>query len=91
MKQNRRRSVVRGIWTLVLGFLLGGLMTYLAESFLPESAARSFLTASVSPSVGPFSLDFLSVALTMGPLSLAVNVLTLAGVAIMAFIIRAWL
>lgn len=87
----RRRSIIRVTWTLVLGLFLGGLFTKLTEMFLPESAARTFLTTSVSASLGPFSMDLVAVAITLGPLSLYLNVLTLVGIAIVAFIARSWI
>lgn len=88
---NRRRSVQRLIWTLVLGLFLGGLFTKLSELFLPESAARDFLTTSVKASVGPFSVDLVAVALTVGPLVVSLNVLTLVGIGIVAFVARSWI
>ena len=87
----RRRSVQRLVWTLILGLFLGGLFTKLSEIFLPESAARDFLTTSVKASVGPFSVDLVAVALTLGPLVVELNVLTLVGVGIVAFIARSWI
>lgn len=88
---SRRRSVSRVIWTLVLGFFLGGLLTELSEAFLPESAARDFLITSVAASVGPFELDLIGVAITLGPLVLVLNVLTLVGVGMVAFVVRSWI
>jgi len=87
----RRRSAKRLVWTLILGLFLGGLFTKLSEIFLPESAARDFLTTSVQASVGPFSVDLVAVVLTLGPLVVELNVLTLVGVAIIAFIARSWI
>ena len=87
----RRRSVQRLTWTLVLGLFLGGLFTRLSELFLPESAARDFLVTSVAASIGPFSIDLVAVSLTVGPLELTLNVLTLVGIAIVAFIARSWI
>lgn len=84
----RRRSVRRLTWTLILGLFLGGLFTKLCEHFLPESAARDFLVTSVTASVGPVSLDLVAVSLTVGPLDLTMNVLTLVGIGIVAFIAR---
>ncbi|UCC26084.1 MAG: hypothetical protein JSU98_03070 [Gemmatimonadales bacterium] len=86
-----RRTSVRVIWTLVLGFFLGGLLTKLAENFLPESAARSFLTTAVSASVGPFSMDLVAISFTLGPIAVYLNVLTLVGVFIVALIARSWI
>ena len=79
------------LWTQGLGLLLGGLLTQLAESFLPESPAKAFLTTSVEASIGPLAIDLLVVAFTIGPLVLSLNVLTLVGIAIVAFIVRSWM
>ncbi len=86
-----RRNVKRLLWTLALGLLLGGLLTQLSVSFLPESAAKTFLTMSVEASIGPLSIDLVVFAFTIGPLILSLNVLTLVGVAIVAFIVRSWI
>jgi len=75
----------------VLGLLLGGLLTKLSELFLPESAAKSFLTTAVEASIGPLSIDLVAVALSIGPLTLSLNVLTLVGISIVAFIVRSWI
>ena len=87
----RARSIRRLIWTLILGLFLGGLFTKLSEIFLPESAARDFLTTSVEAEVGPRFLDLVAVAITLGPLQVTINVLTLVGVGIVAFIARSWI
>ena len=86
-----QRNFKRLLWTQGLGLLLGGLLTQLAESFLPTSPARSFLTMSVEASIGPLAIDLVVVAFTIGPLTLSLNVLTLAGIAIVAFIVRSWI
>ena len=86
-----RRSTTRVVWVLVLGLFLGGLLTRLSESFLPESAGRDFLTTSVSASVGPFSVDLVAMAFTVGPLVFTLNVLTVVGVTMVALVIRSWI
>ncbi len=86
-----RRNVKRLLWTQALGLLLGGLLTQLSESFLPESPAKTFLTTSVEASVGPLAIDLVVLAITVGPLVLSLNVLTLVGIAIVAFIVRSWI
>ncbi|MBT8396948.1 MAG: hypothetical protein HKO65_17655 [Gemmatimonadetes bacterium] len=88
---SRRRNVRRLVWTLVLGLFLGGLLTKLSELFLPDSTAREFLITSVRASVGPFSVDLVAVALTVGPLVVTLNVLTLVGIGIVAFVARSWI
>lgn len=87
----RKRAAGRLAWSLVVGFFLGGLLTHLAVMFLPDSAARTFLTTSVSASVGPFSMDLVAVALTLGPISVYLNVLTLVGIFIVVLVARSWI
>ena len=87
----QRRNLRRFSFTLVLGLLLGGLLTKLSALFLPESAARDFLTTSVAASVGPFSIDLVAVSFSIGPLGLSLNVLTIVGIAIVTFIVRSWI
>ena len=87
----RRRTAARLGWTLVLGFFLGGLFTQLSVMFLPDSAARTFLTTSVAASAGPFSMNLVALAFTLGPLVINVNVLTLVGVFLVALIARSWI
>ena len=86
-----RRNVKRLMWTQALGLMLGGLLSQLAVSFLPESPAKTFLTMSVDASVGPLAIDLVVFAFTIGPLTLSLNVLTLVGIAIVAFIVRSWI
>lgn len=83
--------MIRLMWTLVLGLFLGGLFTKLSEIFLPESAARDFLTTSVDAEIGGLSIDLVAMAFTIGPVSFTLNVLTLVGVAIVALIMRSWI
>jgi hypothetical protein len=87
----RRRGFVRLAWTLVLGLFLGGLLSKLSESFLPDSVARDFLMTSVDASLGPLDVNLVAVAFTLGPLTFTLNVLTLLGVAIVALIARSWI
>ena len=73
------------------GLFLGGLLSLLVENFLYEGVPRSFLTDAVRASFGPVSVDLVAVAFTLGPVSFAINVLTLVGIAIVAFVVRSWL
>ena len=91
MRPKKKRGMVRGLATVAVGMFLGGLLTKLAESFLPESAARSFLTSSVTSMVGPFYLDLVAVTITLGPISFVLNVLTLVGIVIVALAVRSWM
>jgi hypothetical protein len=91
LAENRRLGATRLVWTLILGFFLGGILTHLAVRFLPESAARTFLTTSVSASAGPFSMDLVALSFTLGPVSVYLNVLTLVGIFAVAFVARSWI
>jgi len=79
------------MWILILGLLLGGLFTKLSEMFLPESAARTFLTTAVAASVGPVAVDLVAVGLTLGPLVFYLNVLTLVGIFLVALVAKSWI
>lgn len=87
MASSTRRS---GFYLAVLavGFLLGGFLAALLERFLPESAARSFFTFAVTPTVGPVSVNLLVVSFTLGPVGLHVTLLSLLGVAVAYYAAR---
>jgi len=87
----RRGAVPRLLWALVVGLFLGALFTKIAVLFLPESAAREFLTTSVSASLGPLSVDLLAIALVLGPLTINLNALSLVGILLVGLVIRSWL
>ncbi len=87
----RRRNARRLALTCVMGLFLGGLLTKLSDVFLPESAGKEFLTTSVAATIGPLGIDLVAVGLEIGPLTLNLNVLTLVGTAIVAFVVRQWL
>lgn len=91
MVNTRRGAVPRLLWALVVGLFVGALFTKLAVLFLPDSAAREFLTTSVSASLGPLSIDLLAVAIVLGPLTLNLNALSLVGILLVGLVIRSWL
>jgi len=82
------RSPWRVVTILVLGFLLGAILTKLSLWFLPEGPFREFFTTTVSASVGPLSMDLLVIAFTLGPLVLNVNLFSVAGVLLVAYLSR---
>ena len=87
----RRRSLSRLLWTVVVGLFLGALFTKLEVLYMPESAAREFLTTSVSASFGPLGIDLIAVAFAVGPLTLNLNALSLVGILLVALVMRSWL
>jgi hypothetical protein len=86
----RRDAVPRMVWAVLVGVFLGALFTKMAVLFMPDSAAREFLTTSVSASLGPLSLDLIAVAFVIGPLTLSINALSLVGVLLVALVMRSW-
>ena len=90
MMNPRRGPIPRMVWALVVGLFLGALFTKIAVLFMPESAAREFLTTAVSASLGPLSIDLIAVALVIGPLTINLNALSLVGVLIVGLVMRSW-
>jgi hypothetical protein len=86
----RREAVPRMFWAVVVGLFLGALLTKIAVLFMPDSAAREFLTTAVSASLGPLSIDLIAVALVIGPLTLSLNALSLVGVLLVGLLMRSW-
>jgi hypothetical protein len=78
------------LWAVLVGLFLGALFTKVAVLFMPDSAAREFLTTSISASLGPLSVDLIAVALVLGPLTLSLNALSLVGVVLVSMIMRSW-
>lgn len=82
------RSPWRVVTILALGFLLGAILTKLSLWFLPEGPFREFFTTTVSASVGPLSMDLMVIAFTLGPIVLNVNLFSVAGVLLVAYLSR---
>ena len=82
----RRPGFYLGV--LTAGFVVGGFLTALLERFLPDSVAKQVFTYTVSPSVGPVSLDLLVINLTLGPLGIHVSILSLLGVVLAYLVAR---
>lgn len=73
---------------LATGFITGGLLTQVARRFMPPGAVKQFLTAGVTPSVGPLSLDLVILKLALGPVAIDVSLLSVLGVVIAYLIAR---
>jgi hypothetical protein len=86
----RREALPRMVWAIIVGLFLGALFTKIAVLFMPDSAAREFLTTAISASFGPLSIDLIAVALVLGPLTLSLNALSLVGILLVALVMRSW-
>ena len=51
-------------------------------------SAKEFLTAGVTPYLGPLKIDFILINLTLGPVAIDVSLLSLLGVLIAYLIAR---
>jgi hypothetical protein len=80
------------VYTLALtvGLLVGSLLGELVARFLPAGVARDFFTTSVAGRFGPVTVDLIAIGLTLGPLSIHLNVLSLVGIALTAYLYRAF-
>jgi hypothetical protein len=73
---------------LTIGFIAGGILHELARLFLPAGAAKEFLTAGVTPSIGPLPVDLILINFSVGPVAIDVSLLNLVGVLIAYLIAR---
>lgn len=85
------RSPKRTLLVIAGGFVLGALLTELMAVTLPPSAARQFFITTVAASVGPLSIDLNVIALTIGPLILRANFLSVVGILLVAWFARSLL
>jgi len=76
---------------LASGLVLGALLTELMAVTLPPSAARQFFITTVAASLGPLSVDLNVIALTIGPLILRANFLSIVGILLVAWFARSLL
>ncbi len=63
-------------------------MQQLARLFFPGGAAKQFLTAGVTPSIGPLPIDLVLIKFVLGPIALDVSLLSLVGVLVAYLIAR---
>lgn len=82
------RSPWRIVTIITAGFLLGAILTKLSVLFVPRGPFREFFTTTVSASIGPLSIDLLVVAFTLGPIVLNVNLFSIAGILVVAYLAR---
>lgn len=85
------RSARRTVVVIAGGFILGALITELMALTLPPSAARQFFITTVAASLGPLTVDLHVVAMTLGPLILRANLLSVVGILLVAWFARSLL
>ena len=73
---------------LGLGFIAGGAMQQAARILFPPGAAKEFLTAGVTASIGPLPIDLVLIRFALGPVAVDVSILSLVGVLVAYLIAR---
>jgi hypothetical protein len=73
---------------LSAGFVLGGFLHALLNRLLPAGAPKDVLTAHVSPSLGPLSVDLLVLSFTLGPVTVTVSLMAVVGVVLAYLLAR---
>jgi hypothetical protein len=86
----RREAIPRMAWAVLVGLFLGALFTKIAVLYMPDSAAREFLTTAVSASLGPLSIDLIAVAFVLGPLTVSLNALSVISILVVGLVMRSW-
>lgn len=76
------------VGVLSMGFILGGFLDAFLKKVLPAGPPKEVLTFAVTPDIGPFSVDLLVVAFTIGPISITVSVLAIVGVVLAYLLAR---
>jgi len=87
----RKKTGRRVVFIVAGGLLVGALLTQVVGLAFPPSAAREFFVTTVSATFGPLAVDLRVIALTLGPLVLRVNVLSVVGVVLVAWFSRSLL
>ncbi|HEU0015164.1 MAG TPA: hypothetical protein VFQ45_15850 [Longimicrobium sp.] len=91
MNVSARRRAGRLVLVVLIGLVLGALLSELAIRFMPQSSARKFFTTSVAAAFGPLVIDLVAVGFTIGPLVLRLDFLSVLGVLVVALAVRTWL
>jgi hypothetical protein len=73
---------------LAIGFIVGGAMQQAARLLFPAGAAKQFLTAGVTPTLGPLRIYLVLINFSLGPVALDVSLLSLVGVLVAYLIAR---
>jgi hypothetical protein len=85
-----RKSFRNYLAVLTLGLLAGSLLGEMLARYLPEGVAKSFFTNSVTGQFGPVSVDLIAIAITLGPMSIAFNIMTIVGIVLAAYLFRSF-
>jgi len=86
---HRRRFSVY-LMVLIIGMLIGGYFGEVLTTLMPDGVAKDFFLTSVAGNFGPVSIDLLIVALTLGPLMVKVNLVSILGLFVAYYLFRSF-
>lgn len=76
---------------LIIGMLIGGYFGEVLVTVMPDGVAKDFFLTSVVGNFGPVSVDLLIVALTLGPLMVKVNLVSVLGLFVAYYLFRSFI
>ncbi len=76
---------------LIIGMLIGGYFGEVLATVMPDGVAKDFFLTSVVGNFGPVSVDLLIVALTLGPLMMKVNLVSIIGLFVAYYLFRSFI
>ena len=89
--QRQRKSFTVYCVILIIGMLLGGYLGEFLSTIMPDGVAKDFFLTSVVGKFGPVSLNLMIIALTLGPLVLKINLVSLLGLFIAFYLFRSFI
>jgi len=87
---HRKRLSVYAL-VLVIGMLLGGYLGEILATIVPDGVAKDFFLTSIVGKFGPVSVDLLIIALTVGPLVVKVNLVSVLGLFIAFYLFKSFI
>lgn len=90
MQHQRKQFSVYCI-ILIIGMLLGGYMGEFLSTIMPDGVAKDFFLTSVVGKFGPVSIDLILIALTLGPLVLKINLVSVLGLFTAFYLFRSFI
>lgn len=85
--RSQRKPLGLVIAVVILGMLIGSVLGELIDGFVVEGVVNDFFTRSITAGFGPAPLDLVVIKLTLG-LSIKLNVISVVGVVLAAYLLR---
>lgn len=83
----KKKSVGAVLLILILGALIGTTFGEVIGLVLPNGVVRDFFIKSIAPGFSPVTLDLIVFRITFG-LTIRLNIISILGIALAAYILR---